>query len=139
MEDRKATLTILWIFAAINFLYADVLALFDHVDSGKSFNLTQGALIGASVLVEIPMAMIVLSWLLKYSAARWTNIIAGAAYTMVTLVTQFILPMLDGTTTSYYLFFGGIEILTTAFIVWYAWKWPNPEVGPRKAATSQPS
>jgi threonine/homoserine/homoserine lactone efflux protein len=30
--------------------------------------------------------------------------------------------------TTYYVFFTVIEIVTTAFIVWFAWKWRNPEV-----------
>ena len=73
------------------------------------------------------MAMIILTWILKYRANRWTNIVAGVAYTAVTLITQFILPISNGTTTTFYIFFGAIEILTTLFIVWYAWKWPKTE------------
>jgi threonine/homoserine/homoserine lactone efflux protein len=29
--------------------------------------------------------------------------------------------------TSYYIFFTAIEVASTALIVWYAWKWRNPE------------
>jgi threonine/homoserine/homoserine lactone efflux protein len=29
--------------------------------------------------------------------------------------------------TTYYVFFTVIEITCTALIVWYAWKWRNPE------------
>lgn len=29
--------------------------------------------------------------------------------------------------TSYYLFFGTIEIATTILIVWYAWNWSDTE------------
>ena len=29
--------------------------------------------------------------------------------------------------TLHYIFFSIIEIACTAFIVWYAWRWPNPE------------
>jgi hypothetical protein len=65
---------------------------------------------------------------LEYRANRWANIFAGIAYTAVTLITQFILPISNGTTTTYYMFFGVIEILGTSLIVWYAWKWPEAEV-----------
>lgn len=128
MDDRKGTLTMLWVFATLNFLYADVVALFDVVYNGigkASIQFTPGTLLGVSILVEIPMAMVIFSWVLKYRANRWTNIIVGIAYTLVTLITQFIVPIMNGTTTSYYLFFGAIEILVTVLIVWYAWKWDN--------------
>jgi len=131
MVDRKAALSTLWVFVMFNFLYADVLALFDVVYNGKlesAIQFTPVTLLGVSVLLEIPMAMVILSRILKYRANRWTNIIAGTAYTLVTLITQFILPISNGTTTTYYLFFGAIEILSTSLIVWHAWKWPKPDV-----------
>jgi hypothetical protein len=130
MEDRKVILSTLWLFATLNWLYADVIALFDVVYNGKgaaSMQFNQGTLIGVSILMAIPIAMIVLSQVLRYRANRWTNIIVGTAYTFVTLTIQFIVPILNGTTTSYYLFFGALEILATVSIVWYAWKWHNLE------------
>jgi len=131
MADTKTRLSMLWVFAMLNFLYADVIALFDIVYNGKgvaeSMQFTPATLIGVSVLMEIPMAMVILSRELKFRANRWTNIIVGIAYTLVTLLIQFIVPISNGTTKSYYLFFGIIEILTTAFIVWYAWKWTETD------------
>ena len=128
--EMKAKLSTLWVFVMFNFLYADVVALFDIVYNGKlgSIQFTPGTLLGVSVLMEIPMAMVILSRVLKYRANRWTNIVAGIAYTAVTLIAQFILPISNGTATTYYLFFGAIEILSTLLIVWYAWKWPKTEV-----------
>jgi hypothetical protein len=123
MKDRKARLSTLWVFVMLNFLYADVVALFDIVYNGK---------LQAAIQFTPAMAMVILSLILKYRANRWTNIIAGIAYTAVTLITQFILPISNGTTTTYYLFFGVIEILTTSFIVWYAWKWPLAEASASK-------
>jgi uncharacterized membrane protein len=112
--------------------------LFDIVYNGKSnasggsIEFTPGTLLGVSVLMEVPMAMVILSRVLKYRANRWTNIVAGIAYTAVTLIAQFILPISNGTATTYYLFFGAIEILSTLLIVWYAWKWPKTEVSASK-------
>ena len=117
----------------LNFVYADVLNLFDVVYNGKgSIQFSPALLLGSSVLVEIPMAMVIFSRVLNYRANRLSSIIVAAAYAMVTLITQFILPLSNGTTTGYYLFFGAIEILTTSLIVWYAWKWSKPEVRSRK-------
>ena len=134
MWDVKVKLSTLWVFVMFNFLYADVVALFDIVYNGKSnasdgsIQFTPETLLGVSVLMEIPMAMVILSLVLKYRANRWANIVAGIAYTAVTLIAQFILPISNGTATTYYLFFGAIEILSTLLIVWYAWKWPKVEV-----------
>ena len=138
MVDRKVGLSTLWVFVMFNFLYADVIALFDVVYNGKpganggSIQFTPGTLLGVSVLMEIPIAMVVLSRVLKYRPNRWTNIVAGIAYTAVTLIVQFILPLSNGTATTYYLFFGAIEILSTLLIVWYAWKCPKTEVSAPK-------
>ena len=128
--DRQVGLSTLWVFLMFNFLYADVIALFDYTFNGKgsvgSIQFTQGLLLGFSIELEIPMAMIIFSRILSYRANRWANIIIGAAFAAVTLLIQFIVPIMNGTTTSYYLFFGVIEIVATIFIVWYAWKWPKP-------------
>ncbi|MBO0888470.1 hypothetical protein J2P12_05155 [Candidatus Bathyarchaeota archaeon] len=128
--DRKVGLSTLWVFLMFNFLYADVIALFDFTFNGKggagSIQFTQGLLLGFSIELEIPMAMIILSRILSLRVNRWANIIVGAAFAAVTLLIQFIVPIVNGTTTSYYLFFGVIEIATTLFVVWYAWKWPKP-------------
>ncbi|MFT3727569.1 MAG: hypothetical protein QM759_07090 [Terricaulis sp.] len=37
MRDTKEQLSVLWIFALLNYLYADVIALFDIVGSEKHF------------------------------------------------------------------------------------------------------
>ena len=84
--------------------------------------MTQGFLLGASVLMEIPIAMVLLSRILKYRAGRLANIIAGTIMTAVQLVTLFV-----GTPTMYYVFFSAVEIACTALIVWYAWKWPKQD------------
>lgn len=69
--------------------------------------------------MEIPIAMILLSRILKYRVNRWANIIAGSVKTVVMVSSMFVG---DGPTL-YYLFCGTIEIACTSFIVWYAWNW----------------
>ena len=129
MEDRKATLSTLWVFGVLNVIYASVIALYDGVYNGKAalIQVNQGTLIGMSILVEIGIVMIALSRVLRYRANRWTNIVVGTAIAFVTLLIYIIVPILNGTTTSYYVFFGVIDVLVAAFIVWYAWTWHNPE------------
>jgi hypothetical protein len=119
-KDRNATLSILWIFATLNFIYCDVVTVMDPTKHSP-FQLTQGFLLGASILVEIPMAMVLLSWILKYGPNRWANIIAGTIMTVVQ-----VLSLVVAVPTMYYAFFSTIEIACMLFIIWYAWTWPRP-------------
>ena len=119
MKDRKLALSTLWVFLMFNYLYCDVLTLTDPVkQSGPQ--LTQGFLLGASILMEIPIVMVILSRILKYRINRWANIIAGTIMVAVQILTLFI-----GIPTIYYVFFSAIEITCALFIIWYAWKWPK--------------
>jgi hypothetical protein len=118
MQDIRVRLSTLWVFMLLNYLYCDVLGLFDP---GLPKNLTQEALLAASFLMEIPIAMVVLSRVLKYRPNRWANVIAGAFMAVVQVSTLFI-----GTPTTYYLFFSVIEIACLLFIVWTAWSWAEP-------------
>ncbi|MGA7626208.1 MAG: hypothetical protein WCA91_21795 [Candidatus Acidiferrales bacterium] len=57
MRDIKERLSLLWIFALLNYLYADVVALFAIVGSpnlADAPHLPPWALLGSAVLMEIP-------------------------------------------------------------------------------------
>jgi hypothetical protein len=76
-------------------------------------------------MMEIPVAMVLLSWVLAYKANRLANIVAGITMTAVIMVTLFgalKIPPLD-----FYTFFQTIEIAATAAITWYAWQWRSAE------------
>jgi hypothetical protein len=129
MKDMKVRLQTLWIFVIFNYLYADVLGLHDpavlrEIITGQvgSLQISQGFLLGAAILMETAIAMVLLSRILKYGANRWANMIVGVIHTAAVLSSMFV-----GTPSLYYMFFGTIEIVCTSLIVWYAWKWINPE------------
>jgi hypothetical protein len=119
MHDVKVRLSTLWVFVLFNFLYADVMALFDP---GLSSPMTQQSLLAASALMEIPIAMVVLSRVLKDRPNRWANVIAGAFMTVVQVGSLFV----GSGPTAYYVFFSAIEIACLLFIVWTAWRWAEP-------------
>jgi Family of unknown function (DUF6326) len=128
MHDTKERLSLLWIFALLNYLYADVLALFDIVGSqDPAPHLPQWALLGSAVLMEIPIAMIVASRLLPFRANRLANIIAGAIETLAVVSMQFVYPLVSGAWHEQmfpsYIFFGTIETVCTSVIIWQAWTW----------------
>jgi hypothetical protein len=68
----------------------------------------------------IPSLMIFLSVALKARANRWTNIIVGIVYTLVTVAT-----MLMGKAWAYYYFNNVVEIALTGLVVWHAATWPK--------------
>jgi hypothetical protein len=140
MEDMKAKLQALWVFVMFNYLYCDVIT---NMDSGVlkellaghvgSIQVNQEFMLGAALLMEIPIAMVLLSRVLQYRANRWANIIAGAIMSAVQLSSLFF-----GTApTLHYLFFSTIEVGCTLFIVWYAWSWANPEGNPNHVEPGQ--
>ena len=125
--DMKSKLSTLWIFVALNYLYCDIVSLMDpellpQYLRGKvnGLEFTPWFLLGAGILVEIFIAMVLLSRVLPYGTNRWANIAAGTIMTAVQSATLFV-----GVPAPYYLFFSVIEIATTVLIVWFAWNWPE--------------
>ena len=129
--DKKVRLSALWLFAMLTYTYGDVVTLMDPVKHG-SIQITEGFLLGGSIFMMIPITMVLLSRILKYRASRWASIIAGTIMTAALPVTLFV-----AVPTSYYVFFTVIEIMSTALIVWYAWRWHNSEGTPDNAAFAQ--
>ena len=128
--DMKSKLSTLWIFVALNYLYCDIVSLMDPEllpqylrGNVNGLEFTPWFLLGAAILVEIFIAMVLLSRVLPYRANRWANISAGTILTAVQSATLFV-----GVPAPYYLFFSVIEIATTVVIVWFAWTWRAPAV-----------
>jgi len=132
MASMKVKFSTLWIFAMFNYLYADVIGLMnaEHLQAFLtgyvgSMQITDGFLLGAAILMETAIAMVLLSRMLSYRANRWANIVVGTLHTASVLASMTV----GAGPALYYMFFGTIEIICTAYIVWSAWKWPNTERG----------
>ncbi len=135
--DRKIVLSTLWIFAMLNYLYADIYSLtFNPVLQKEltqrllegyigTIQITQEFVLVTAILMETAIAMVLLSRILNYGANRWANIIAGLFHTAFVSWS-----LLGETPNLFYAFFATIEIACTLFIVWYAWNWRNPEGQP---------
>ena len=122
--DRKVLLSTLWIVVALNIAYADILSLFipgvleEMAEFAGGTPITQLMLAGA-IFIEIPIAMIFLSRVLKHRVNRWANIIAGP----ITIV--FVIG--GGSTNPHYIFIATIEVVCMLLIIWNAWKWSEQE------------
>ena len=120
----KQFLSVLWIFLTLNYIFCDVFTLMYSEElkmilSGEMghMEITQSFLLAFAVIMEIPILMIVLSRVLKYSINRRLNIIFGIFLTLVQASS-----LVADSNTLHYVFFSIIEITTTVFIVMYAWR-----------------
>jgi hypothetical protein len=125
----KALLSTLWIFVLFNIAFRDIHEILrpgflEEVMTGtvNGVQMTEGFLLLGGMMLEIPIAMILLSRVLPNRANRWANIIAGPI--AIALIVVGAPSDLDD------MFFATIEVVTLLFIVWYAWKWPNPGLSP---------
>ena len=104
----KVKLSLLWLFVMLNYIYADILSLMDAAVLNEliagvagDLQITPTFLFFGAILMEIPIAMIILSLILKHKVNRWANIIAGSIKTFAVLGTMFV-----GIPALYYTFFG---------------------------------
>ena len=115
---KQQLLSKLWVFAALNYLYCDVIGLMDskmlkQYASGRvdRFTIDENFLLYATILMQIPMAMVFLSTVLPSTSSRIANVTAGTLMTGVQAATLF-----TGEQTKYYVFSSAVEMGTTAFI-----------------------
>ena len=132
LEDVKINIKIklsaLWATVMFIYLYVDIFGFFkpgviEDAIAGKvwTFQITQVWLLGVIILMTIPSLMVFLSLVLPGKANRWTNIIVGILYIVVTL------GMTIGESYVFYIFGSIVETVLLLLIVVYAWKWPTRE------------
>ena len=121
----KLKLAALWTSVMFLYIYADYFGLYvpgvlQKILEGQMPPLgpvTQGMLIGTSVMLAVPALMIFLSVALKPGLNRWLNILMGVIYTLIICITMW--------SWYFYIVYGVLEIALTCLVVWYAWKWPR--------------
>lgn len=126
VDGTKRLLSTSWIFVTVNYIFCDVVTLMNPKDLKNILSGTVGTiqmnetfLLGASVMMEIPFAMILLSRVLAPKVNRWANLIAASIMTIVQAASLF-----AGSGTSlHYMFFSAVEIGCTLFVMAFAWRW----------------
>ena len=124
--DMKTRLSTIWIFVLFNIIFLEFHKLLqpgfiEEVMTGtiNGTQMTQGVLLLGAIVLEIPIAMALLSRVLKYRVNRWANIIAGAL--VIAIVITNVTTNLDN------IFSSTIGVVALLFIIWYAWKWPKQD------------
>ena len=124
--DTKVLLSTLWIVVMINMLKADILSLFipGVLEETARAAASVGAsipqvMLGAAIIGQLAIAMIVLSRVLKNGINRWVNIVVGIV----------IIAYIWGGGVSYphYIFIASVETLCLLLIAWFAWTWRKVE------------
>jgi hypothetical protein len=125
-KDRRVVLSTIWVFLALNFIYADVFNLFFDPAAKQPTDMSTGAIVFFAVFMETSMLMVLLARVLPRAWNRWANI--GAAVLHTGLLSW---SLTEGGVTAYYAFFVAIEILTLLFVIGYAASW-------RKESATEP-
>ena len=121
--DINAKFSTLWIVVMINVAMADIFGFMLELMAGgtaSDFQPDQVTMLEIAIIMEIPIAMIFLSRILKYKANRWANIIAS--------IITILFVILGGSAELHYYFFAAVEIACMLLIIWNAWNWTKQEV-----------
>ena len=128
----KIKLSLFWVALLFFYLYNDVFSFFkpgriEEIITGEiaGFQFTQVVLMGAAILMMIPILMVFLSLTLPAKVNRWANIILGIFHIVLLFFT-----VMPGSW-AYYIFYMILEGVFCALIVWHAWKWPKQEIKPK--------
>jgi len=119
MNDIGERISTLWIVVMLNMAFADIIGFIqpeslEGLTGPGGAQITQGLLLVFALLIEIPIAMIFLSRILKPGANRWANTVAAViASVFVVGGGSMELP--------FYAFFAIVEVACMGAIVWSVW------------------
>ncbi|MBE2223252.1 MAG: hypothetical protein IAF02_17045 [Anaerolineae bacterium] len=132
--DTKVLLSTLWIVVMFNMLKADILSLYipgaaDELAKTAGETPITLLMLGGAIMMEIAIVMILLSRVLPYRVNRWLNIITG--------ITTIAFVVGGGSSYPHYIFIAAVEVVCLLLIIWFAWRWPNPEKSASPAVLDQ--
>ncbi|MFW2382566.1 MAG: DUF6326 family protein [Acidimicrobiales bacterium] len=124
--EKKAVLFALWIFVLLNFIFRDLhefgkAEFLEEILTG-TFNgreLTESLFLLGGIMIEIPIAMALMTWILPVRANRWANIITPPLWTFTFIGSA-------GDLDDYFHF--SLMVIALAAIVWHAWSWNSIEM-----------
>ena len=128
--DRKVLLSSLWIVVLFNMLFRDMheFARTGFLEemlamTSNGAQISEGLLLGAAIVLQIPILMIFLTQVFTVKVNRWAHLIT-AVIVIVMIVSNNLAPDLDD------VFFASMEIVALSLIIWFAWMWPQQEAVP---------
>jgi len=124
--DRKSMLSTAWIFVLLNVIFRDLHELFrpgmlQEMLSGtvNGVTVTDQVLLLGGIMLQLPLAMVLLSRVLPDRASRWANVVAALAAIAIVLVPTLVTSTPDPDD----LLFAAAELVGLLFIIGSAWTW----------------
>ena len=118
-NETARRISTLWIVVVFSMAFADIVGLMmpgvlQAMSAGQvGVPVTQGLLLVFAILLEVPIAMIFVSRILKPGPNRWANTVAAV------VTSAFVVG--GGSPYLHYYFFATVEIACMALIVWTVW------------------
>lgn len=124
--DVRIILAVLWVAGMLSSLNGDTYRL---SAATAPLGVDPGLLLVMATLLVGSVLMSVLTLTLKSAVSRWANRIIGILYAMINL-TFWVLHLLVWRSAGYEIVWSTAQVVFGLLVVWYAWKWTNPEVQP---------
>ncbi len=119
--ERRALLSALWIFVLLNFIFRDLHEIVKPeilADAMKGIyngqEVTEAMFLLGGIMVEVPIAMVLMAWVLPIRANRWANVALAPIFGLTLIA-------VPGDLDDY--FHVGLMLMALAVIVWKAWNW----------------
>ena len=126
VQDRKVTLSTLWVFVMFCIAYADIIGFIEPgtleniIKGNTGFVLTPVLILVFSLFQAIPIVMILVSRWFRRDVSRGLNILASV------LTLLYVLGGGNWESVSYPVF-ATLEVVAMLGIIWLAWTWRSDE------------
>ena len=119
--ERRATLSALWMFVLLNFIFRDLHEIVKADFLADALNgiydgreVTEAMFLLGGIIVEVPIAMMLIAWSLPIRVNRWANVIVAPLFGLTLIGSA-------GDLDDYFHF--GLMLMALAAIAWNAWSW----------------
>jgi hypothetical protein len=122
--ERRALLSALWIFVLLNFIFRDLHEIVKDDFLADALNgiydgreVTEAMFLLGGIIVEVPIAMMLIAWTLPIRVNRWANVVVAPLFGLILIGSA-------GDLDDYFHF--GLMLVALGAIVWKAWSWERP-------------
>ena len=123
--DVRIILALLWVAGMLSSLNGDTYRLSAMT---QPFGVSSEQLTVFAMLLVGHVFMSGLTLMLKPSISRWANRIVGIFYAVFILAFE-VLHLFVWRSAGYEIVWSTAQLVFALMVVWYAWKWTNPEGG----------
>jgi hypothetical protein len=130
--DVRIILAVLWVAGMLSSLMGDAYRLADPVAQKASLANTASFVAPPELVLVFSLIfagsvfMSVLTLTLKSPASRWANRIVGIIFAIIPLA-FWVLHLFVWRSAGYEIVWATAQLVFALLVVWYAWKWRNPE------------